>query len=190
MSADNNSKQKPIHAEESVEEYYFGACPECLREGPPYDCFYMNHGWDHWGICPAHKVRWDIGSNLFSCCKDQSEDEFAWASAVLSEPYTDLNLSDITVFSQDDGSSMRSVSVTLSGIPTLHDLLEHPKWVLVLPLEAIPEMLEDLERLKATLLARLTGRQNDSGSGEPERLTPRTPRKPRPESRGLVAPIG
>jgi hypothetical protein len=49
---------------------YFGACPRCKEN----DGFY-NVGPDHWSFCREHKVKWCIGSNLFSSWRDQTEDE-------------------------------------------------------------------------------------------------------------------
>lgn len=33
----------------------------------------MNVRAEHWIVCDAHKVKWRIGSNLFSCWKDENE---------------------------------------------------------------------------------------------------------------------
>lgn len=47
---------------------YFGGCPHCgANHG------YMNVRAEHWIVCDAHKVKWRIGSNLFSCWKDENE---------------------------------------------------------------------------------------------------------------------
>jgi hypothetical protein len=49
---------------------YFGTCPHC------HDCGgYINVGRSHWFFCDEHKVRWLIGSNLFSCWRYQTEEE-------------------------------------------------------------------------------------------------------------------
>src|SRR5271170_3970543 len=47
---------------------YFGGCPHCGA----------NHGFlnvraEHWIVCDAHKVKWCVGFNLFSSCKDENE---------------------------------------------------------------------------------------------------------------------
>ena len=57
---------------------------------------------------------------------------------------------------------------TLTVIPKLTDLLTDPGKAASLPLEAIPSLLGDLERLKATLWARLTVPQ---GNGRKRRAT-------------------
>jgi hypothetical protein len=49
---------------------YFGGCPIC------HDCGgYINVGRSHWFFCDEHKVRWNVGSNLFSSWRDQTEEE-------------------------------------------------------------------------------------------------------------------
>jgi hypothetical protein len=50
---------------------YFGGCPECWRNDG-----YLNYGRDHWFVCHKHKVRWYVGSNLFSSWRE--EDEESW----------------------------------------------------------------------------------------------------------------
>src|ERR1700733_15172311 len=47
---------------------YFGGCPHCGA----------NHGFlnvraEHWIVCDAHKLKWCVGSNLFSSWKDENE---------------------------------------------------------------------------------------------------------------------
>jgi hypothetical protein len=49
---------------------YFGGCPECGKTDG-----YLNTGSAHWFVCDAHRVRWCIGSNLFSSWRDETEDE-------------------------------------------------------------------------------------------------------------------
>jgi hypothetical protein len=49
---------------------YFGLCPEChTTDG------YINTGRCHWFYCLEHKTCWCVGSNLFSSCKTQTEEE-------------------------------------------------------------------------------------------------------------------
>ncbi len=52
----------------------------------------------------------------------------------------------------------------MNVLPKLADLVEHPERVSALPVEAVPAMLGDLERLKATLWARLTLPQSNGQS--------------------------
>jgi hypothetical protein len=40
---------------------YFGGCPKCGRSDGLY-----NVSKEHWFVCHTHKVRWTIGSNIFS----------------------------------------------------------------------------------------------------------------------------
>jgi hypothetical protein len=49
---------------------YWGTCPHCHD----YDGF-INIGRGHWFFCDEHKVRWCVGSNLFSCWRFQTEQE-------------------------------------------------------------------------------------------------------------------
>lgn len=46
----------------------FGACPVCQTS---YG--YLNIHRDHWFFCDEHKVRWLVGSNLFSSWEHESE---------------------------------------------------------------------------------------------------------------------
>jgi hypothetical protein len=47
---------------------YFGGCPRCgSTDG------YVNAGCGHWFVCNAHRVKWFVGSNLFSSVHDQTE---------------------------------------------------------------------------------------------------------------------
>jgi hypothetical protein len=49
---------------------YFGGCPQCGRDD---GC--ANVGRSHWFYCKEHKVKWCIGSNLFSTWRDETEEE-------------------------------------------------------------------------------------------------------------------
>jgi hypothetical protein len=49
---------------------YFGTCPHCHD----YDGW-INIGRGHWFFCDEHKVRWCVGSNLFSQWRFQTEQE-------------------------------------------------------------------------------------------------------------------
>jgi hypothetical protein len=48
---------------------YFGGCPFCGRNSGGY----INVGRSHWGRCDEHRVKWCIGSNLFSDWQQQTE---------------------------------------------------------------------------------------------------------------------
>jgi hypothetical protein len=50
------------------ERGYFGLCPKCRRTDG-----YLNVGRDHWFVCDAHRLRWYVGSNLFSCWRDEPD---------------------------------------------------------------------------------------------------------------------
>ena len=52
----------------------------------------------------------------------------------------------------------------MNVIPKLANLMEHPERVSDVPLEAVPELLERLEGLKARLWLRLTVPQNNGQS--------------------------
>lgn len=47
---------------------HFGVCPKCHRGG---EC--RNIGRDHWFFCAEHRVKWFVGSNLFSSWRHESE---------------------------------------------------------------------------------------------------------------------
>jgi hypothetical protein len=50
----------------------FGGCPTCgMTNG------FVNDGADHWFVCDRHKVKWYVGSNLFSSWRDRTaQDRF------------------------------------------------------------------------------------------------------------------
>ncbi len=47
----------------------FGLCPICLGEP-----IFRNIGRDHIASCDEHKVKWRVGSNLFSAWRDETEE--------------------------------------------------------------------------------------------------------------------
>ena len=49
---------------------YFGVCPQCHQTDGM-----LNIGCSHWYYCRAHKTRWNIGANLLSGWKQQTEEE-------------------------------------------------------------------------------------------------------------------
>ena len=49
----------------------FGNCPQCHKT---HGCYSVES--DHWYVCHTHRTKWCIGSNLFSCWKDMSEQDF------------------------------------------------------------------------------------------------------------------
>jgi hypothetical protein len=49
---------------------HFGVCPTCRKNDG-----YINIGKGHWFYCAKDKVKWFVGSNLFSGWKHQTEDE-------------------------------------------------------------------------------------------------------------------
>jgi hypothetical protein len=59
-----------------------GVCPQCYRTDG-----YVNIGKEHWGICDVHRVRWPIGYNLFSECKDEPWElqQQVWSKVALYE---------------------------------------------------------------------------------------------------------
>ena len=52
---------------------YWGVCPKCYGSDGNLDI-----GPDHWFHCRKHKLKWSIGSNLFSAWV--TEDESIWAA--------------------------------------------------------------------------------------------------------------
>jgi hypothetical protein len=64
---------------------HFGWCPECGRSDG-----YRNIGRQHWYFCDAHRVRWSVGSNLFSSWRH--EDDATWQrNAEHLEPYREVD---------------------------------------------------------------------------------------------------
>jgi hypothetical protein len=66
---------------------YFGLCPICHREGR---C--RNIGRDHWFACDLHRLKWLVGSNLFSNWREEDKEQWLENERVLSaykkaEPY-------------------------------------------------------------------------------------------------------
>jgi hypothetical protein len=53
----------------SVDEY-FGLCPHCHQQDG-----WLDIGKSHWIYCKEHRVKWCIGSNLFSSWRQQTEEE-------------------------------------------------------------------------------------------------------------------
>ena len=68
----NQEKQQPQNQEPQgpATADYFGGCPKCGRNDG-----YLDVSRDHWMVCHEHKVRWYIGSNLFSSWRYKSESE-------------------------------------------------------------------------------------------------------------------
>ena len=56
---------------EGQSDPYFGVCPECGRNNG-----FLNVGRGHWMVCHAHRVRWCLGSNWFSCWREDTEEEW------------------------------------------------------------------------------------------------------------------
>ena len=54
---------------EQVDDY-FGVCPTCHRTNG-----FINVGSGHWYFCSEHKTAWCIGSNLFSCWRDETPEQ-------------------------------------------------------------------------------------------------------------------
>ena len=57
------------NAEKRASEHYWGGCPECGGNDG-----FVNVERTHWFVCDAHKTKWDVGSNLFSCWRRQDEE--------------------------------------------------------------------------------------------------------------------
>ena len=64
---------------------HFGVCPRCFRSG-----VMRNIGRVHVMACDEHRVRWNIGSNLFSAWREEPE-SLHLESAALLDSYTDVN---------------------------------------------------------------------------------------------------
>ena len=67
----------------------FGGCPICHGVDNIW-----NVGRDHWSVCHRHKTKWNLGSNIFSSWRDESEEvwlknEYRLANYRTVEPYFD-----------------------------------------------------------------------------------------------------
>jgi hypothetical protein len=50
----------------------FGGCPTCgMTNG------FVNDGADHWFVCDSHHTKWYVGSNLFSCWREDTAEDRA-----------------------------------------------------------------------------------------------------------------
>lgn len=56
---------------ENAKENYFGGCPECGNTNG-----YLNLRSTHVFVCDEHKTGWIIGANLFSCWKEETEQDW------------------------------------------------------------------------------------------------------------------
>lgn len=59
--------EKELH---NNSHHYFGTCPECGDNDG-----YRNAGKSHWFLCHEHRVRWCVGSNLFSSWRHETEEQ-------------------------------------------------------------------------------------------------------------------
>jgi hypothetical protein len=75
MSAQIIQFRRPVTTEE-----YFGGCPECGQTDG-----YLNLGRDHWFVCDQHRTKWWIGSNVFSCWRNETQEDWYRAAAKLSQ---------------------------------------------------------------------------------------------------------
>ncbi|MDB5637760.1 MAG: hypothetical protein JWP51_2668 [Bradyrhizobium sp.] len=49
---------------------YFGGCPIChMTNG------FLNSGSEHWFVCDVHRVKWYVGSNLFSGWREETAEQ-------------------------------------------------------------------------------------------------------------------
>ena len=53
-----------------LEEEPFSVCPVCHSNDG-----FLNAGKGHWFLCHEHRVRWFVGSNLFSSWREETEEE-------------------------------------------------------------------------------------------------------------------
>lgn len=66
MPAESNSMASNIISFPTID--YFGGCPKCGRNDG-----YVNVGQEHWFYCEPHRMKWCIGTNLFSGWQEESE---------------------------------------------------------------------------------------------------------------------
>lgn len=58
---------------------YFGGCPACAGNDG-----FLNVERNHFMVCHAHRVRWWIGSNLFSGWRDEDPEGWKTNAALLA----------------------------------------------------------------------------------------------------------
>ena len=68
---------------DSIDDH-FGVCPTCGKTDG-----YLNIGSRHWFVCHAHRVRWCVGSNLFSSWRDETKEQWQ-ANADRIEDYQEI----------------------------------------------------------------------------------------------------
>ncbi|MDE5452711.1 hypothetical protein GWE18_07460 [Bradyrhizobium sp. CSA112] len=71
---EEDGPQQPVKIEpvfEIATESYFGGCPICGKSSG-----FLNTGRSHWFFCHDHQTKWVIGSNLFSCWHEETEDDW------------------------------------------------------------------------------------------------------------------
>ena len=55
---------------DTLPDDYFGVCPECLNAAG------CNIGRENWRYCKEHRVKWQVGENLFSTWRSETEDQW------------------------------------------------------------------------------------------------------------------
>ncbi len=76
--------REPAARPKITTDEYFGGCPRCGRSSGS-----VNVRSVHFGICGEHKLYWLIGSNLFSCWRDEIEADWN-RNAALLDSYTEV----------------------------------------------------------------------------------------------------
>jgi hypothetical protein len=67
------------NSEANANSSYFGACPVCGESGTV-----LNIGREHWFVCHDHKIKWHVGSNLFSAWKEENQETWDKNAETLS----------------------------------------------------------------------------------------------------------
>jgi hypothetical protein len=65
------SKVVPFVAKAHPIDQGFGGCPICHGSSG-----YLNVGPEHYFFCHEHKTKWCVGSNLFGCWREESDEEW------------------------------------------------------------------------------------------------------------------
>jgi len=69
----------PQRPEERHPEHFDDGCPACGSIGRKF----LNIGRDHWKYSEKHGLKWNIGSNIFSSWREETEDDWARNEEVL-----------------------------------------------------------------------------------------------------------
>jgi hypothetical protein len=97
----NKYRSEWVYRPDLPEGDYWGDCPKCYREDGVFHNDYVlfgDMGQEDWFVCHKHKLKWFLGSGLFSASRRMTNEallkqEYILASYRTVEPITDFRLS-------------------------------------------------------------------------------------------------